>query len=103
ISDEVEQRCAKFRLIFQLGWVALDRDEPLIAGFAEKIQMVLGPLSHLLAGGISENLRTIPVRWIWPKSSAGNSSTSSKRPPRPPDMQSRDMPVANTLLPSRMF
>src|SRR4029079_6444266 len=70
--------------------------------FSTEFEMVAYPTLNQTTGGDSEGLRAEWIGGIGPQSRADHRPTGCKRSSGPPDVQSRDVPVPNGLLPSRM-
>jgi hypothetical protein len=58
---------------------------------------------HDGSGILTELRRAVVLGWIGPESCTDHGPAGGQRPARPPDMQSRDMAVANGLLPAGML
>ncbi len=61
-----------------------------------------GERQNVLESGVAKRLRTKRIVWIGPKSCTNHRPASRQRPACPPDVQRRNMPMPNRLLPPRM-
>ena len=104
ISDEIEQRTAQLLGVFEkLGSLA-GLFEPRAALLAEKVPGGHGwptaafPLAAILRNAAGQCW----VRWVRPKRGADDRPARGQRPPRPPDVQRRNVAVPNGLLAPRV-
>ncbi len=71
-------------------------------GVLSALPFVWCPGEHFGSGLIAKAGRAKFVSRVWPKRGANHRSASRQRPPRPPNVQRGNMPVANRLLAPRV-
>lgn len=110
VGDKVEQQVAQEIEVVGVGgielaaWLAQSRElAPGVrmaqVGHAPLLRGGEGERLHQLCGGLAEALGAALVGGGRPQRSAENGAAGGQRPPRPPDVQRRDVPVADRFLP----
>ena len=103
VGDEVEERAAELNRIVEQLPVSTRLLETRAAFTAEQfLTFVRSPGKHLLPRLVDECCRTKRISRVRPKRGANHRTTSRQRPPRPPNVQRRNVPMPNRFLPPRM-
>ncbi len=103
VGDEIEERAAKLHGVVEQRRVGPRRAEAFAAFDAHARQpFVRRPPEHLPAHRRHELRRALCIRRVRPERRTNDRPASRQRPPRPPDVQGGNMPMANGFLPPRM-